>query len=90
MSGVAEDFAVHGRPVSAANVSRPTNRSAAVVMTTVMPAPACTNWLMSAAVLYAAMPPVTPIRISRPVMVGSRAARYMPTRTWAWHSHYAA
>ena len=40
-----------GRPVSASKVLGPTSRVAERVMTTVTPAPACTNWLTRAAVL---------------------------------------
>ena len=53
-------FLATGRPVSARNVAGPTNFRAARVITTVTPWPCCTNELTSAAVLNAAMPPVTP------------------------------
>ena len=55
-----------GRPVSARNVAGADElRAAERVITTVTPTPDWTSSLTSAAVLYAAMPPVTPMRISR-------------------------
>ena len=64
--GLVEDFAGHRPARERAKVAAPMNRSAAAVITTVTPAPPCTSWLTSAAVLNAAIPPVTPTTISRP------------------------
>ena len=66
------DFASKAEALAAAGavgvifVQGPRRLSGARVMATETPAPACTSWLTSAAVLYAAIPPLTPIRRRRP------------------------